>query len=135
MRRIFIILCIAILYIFVVSLTLKFLPFGETPQFFKELFTKSWHGALVWIKIRQFAVAGVAGIALAFFLLRQFKKTAQVDGFAIGTLAVPWGIVFRLIMVGTSRVDWIEITDYLIVWLAIPLSVTILTRFEIRSHH
>lgn len=134
MRRILLIISIAVLYVLAVSLALKYLPSYEAPQFFKLLFTKNSNGSLVWAKVRHFAVVGAVGSLLALSLVRHMKETAQIDGFVIGTLAVTWGFLFRWRMIGTSGAGWIEITDYLIIWLAIPLCITILMRLARHSN-
>jgi len=68
---------------------------------------------------------------LALLIIRYDKKTAQVDAVIIGVLSIVWGVVYKWIFYdssykSTGLLGWVELTDYLVVALAIPTFVAIL---------
>jgi len=129
MKRTIIILTVVVIYVFAVWTMLVSLPFLETPPLLKTLFTKNWQSFIVWMKIRHaFSVAVVGGI-LALLLVRYDKRTAQIDALIIGAFSVLWAVFFQWVITGINiSITWIEITDYLVIGLAIPVLVAVIRK-------
>jgi len=77
------------------------------------------------MKIRHTFIVVVIGYLLALLLIRYDKKTAQRDALLISFLAVMYGVIFKLAIIGAGSLTWIEITDYLTIGIVIPASVAI----------
>ncbi|MCM0081328.1 hypothetical protein L4X63_06975 [Geomonas sp. Red32] len=122
LRRILIVTLVAAAYLLVVSVILVFLPFSTAPKLLRAVIPQSHTAALFWMKLRHIAVVGlVAGLVMKLpGAVRHDQRKVLTDSLAIGTVAVLWGIFFRSILIGSAGTSWIEITDYLTVWAAVP---------------
>jgi len=116
---------VAVLYVIAVSSVLRCLPFEKTPELFKSLFTNNWLAAVAWMKFRHTIVVVIIGGFLALFLIRYDNRKAQVNASVVAALAVLWGCVFRLAIIGVTNLTWGEITDYITIGAAIPVLVAI----------
>jgi len=125
MKRTLIILAVAVLYVIAVSSALRCLPFADTPELFKSLFTNSCQGAIAWMKFRHTVVVVIISGFLALLLIHYDNRKAQVNAFVVAALAVLWGGVFRLAIIGVNNLTWGEITDYITIGAAIPVFVAI----------
>jgi hypothetical protein len=128
MKNVMIIIGVTLIYVIGIAYALMYLPFYDVPESLGSLFDRSSYGTLLWLKMRQFVVVAFIGSALAMFLLRYDRKNVQINSLLVGVMSVLWGIVFSWVVVGTVYLGWIEITDYLVVGLWIPLSTSLLCR-------
>ena len=126
MKRHLLTLLLAVLYVLVVSFALRILPFDSAPEAFRALFTKSWHGSLLWLKIRHLIVVCIIACLLALLLVRVDKAKAQVDAIVIGTITLLWGVGLRWAIAGATGWSWLEVTDYLTTALAVPVMVAVI---------
>jgi len=113
MKRTLIILAVAVLYVIAVSSALRFMPFADIPVLLKSLFTSSWQGAIAWMRFRHTIIVGIIGGLLALFLIHYDNRKAQINAFVVAVLAILWGGVFRLAIIGVNNLTWGEITDYI----------------------
>lgn len=140
MKRTLIILTVVVLYIVGIWLAMVNLPFVATPETFKSLFAKEWYGSLAWIKIRHTVAVVIVGGVLSMLLVRYDRKTATIDSCIIGALSILYGVIFKwyflgikgLRIGGSSIFTWIDVTDYLVIGLAVPVLVEIITRLAKR---
>jgi membrane-bound metal-dependent hydrolase YbcI (DUF457 family) len=126
MQRFLVIAIGACAYVVAASFALAYLPFSDVPVFLGALFTKGWQASLIWMKARHFVICGLVGLAVALILVRREKQAALVDAFVIGLLAVGWHVFLRWSVVGgLDHVGWLEITEYLVLLLAIAVWVPV----------
>jgi hypothetical protein len=124
MKRFLVVAVGAGAYLFGASFALACLPFSEVPAFFRAWFSKGWQASLFWLKVRHLVIHCSIGIPAALVLVKQVKQTALADGLVIGVLAVGWTVFLRWsVLGGFDRVSWLEISDYLVILLAIPVWV------------
>jgi len=136
MKRTLIILTVVVLYVLGIWFAMVNLPFVGTPETLKSLFAKDWHGSLAWIKIRHTVAVLIVGGLLSLFLVKYDQKTAKTDSCIIGALSVLYGVIFKWVFLGiygirtggSSIFTWIDVTDYLVIGLAIPVLVVIINR-------
>jgi hypothetical protein len=126
MKRHLVTLLLAALYVLAVSFALKVVPFDNAPEGFRALFTKSWHGSLMWLKIRHLIIVCLIACLPALLLLRADKGKAQIDAIVIGAITLLWGVFLRWVIAGTAGWSWLEVTDYLTTALAIPVMVAVI---------
>ena len=121
-----IIIAVVLVYVFSISYALMYLPFSETPGWLASLFNKKTHGTLLWLKMRHLFVVTLLSFCLAWLLARSDRNNALINSLAVGALSVLWGVGFSWMIVGTIYFGWIEVTDYLVIALAIPLWTAVL---------
>jgi hypothetical protein len=122
-KRILVVLAATVVYIFAVSAALIFLPFDATPNFVTALFAKKINAFLFWAKLRHFGVTIVVGGLIAWALVKQDAKRAQLNALLVGILSMLFGIFLRIHVAGGMSVGLVEITDYLTIGLAVPALV------------
>jgi uncharacterized membrane protein YeiH len=117
------------LYIFAISLALEFLPFNAPPEVFAALFVKRSQGFLAWMKIREVVIVGITAFLVAMLLIHKKQDQAKVDSFIMAVLALVLGPALRLAVLGGEALTWLEISDYLVTALGIPVLVAFIWRF------
>jgi hypothetical protein len=127
-KRSITIIGVVLVYVFGISYALMYLPFNETPDWLVSLFNRRMYGALLWLKIRQLLVVTLISYCLAWFLVRHERKNARMNSIAVGALSVLWSVGFAWVVVGSIYLSWIEITDYLVIGLGIPLWTTVISK-------
>jgi hypothetical protein len=127
MKRFLVVTIGSCAYILAGSFALAYLPFSDVPAFLGDWITKGWQASLFWLKLRHFVICCLIGLPVASILVRQVRRAALADAVAIGLLAVGWNLFLRWSVVGgLDHVGWLEITDYLVLLLAIVVWVPVL---------
>ncbi len=128
MKKTMIIIGVVLVYVFGISYALKYLPLHDAPEWLLSLFQRKSQGSLLWLKIRHLFVVALIGVSLAGFLLRYDRKNVQINSILVGLLSILWGVVFSWAVIRTVYLGWIEVTDYLVVGLWIPVVTAFLSR-------
>jgi len=138
MIRFILILIAVICYLVAISTALAYLPFASVPEWFKLIFGKNLAATLFWLKIRHTFVVLIIGIIVAFVLTKYDRKRATVDAWIIGVSSATFAVI-QVIRIrygfyeGLGKpvdwsvfLTWAEITDHLLILIAIPLLVLII---------
>jgi hypothetical protein len=133
-KRILVVLLATVLYILAVSAVLIFLPFDATPDFVAALFAKKINAFLFWAKLRHLTVAVVVAALVAWGLVRQDARHAQLNSVFIGVLSMLFGMFLRVHVAGGMSVGVVEVTDYLTIGLAVPALVAVVNWKHSRSN-
>jgi hypothetical protein len=124
-KRILVVLAATVVYILAVFAALIFLPFDTTPHFVGALIANKLNAFLFWAKLRHFSATVVVAALVAWGLVKQDPRTAQMNALYIGLLSMLFGAFLRVHVAGGMSLGWIEITDYLTIGLAVPALVAL----------
>ena len=107
------------------------------PEWLKLILGTNLATTLLWMKIRHTFVVLIIGTIIAFMLTKYDHKRATADAWIIGVSSVIFGVI-QLIRIRYSFYEglgqpfdwsvfltWTEVTDHLMILIAIPLLVAI----------